>query len=70
MREWHKPTVEETESSMEVTNYLPAERIALNPSLLILRNRNGGPAGAAFWGFACDIVLAASVCQNFPFRFS
>src|SRR6476661_2343199 len=43
MREWHKPTVEETESSMEVTNYLPAERIALNPSLLILRNRNGGP---------------------------
>ena len=60
MREWHKPTVEETESSMEVTNYLPAERIALNPSLLILRNRNGG----------CDIVLAASVCQKFPFRFS
>jgi len=25
MREWHKPTVEETESGMEVTSYLPAE---------------------------------------------
>ena len=24
-REWHKPTVEETESGMEVTSYLPAE---------------------------------------------
>ena len=46
MREWHKPTVEETESGMEVTSYLPAEWIALNPSLLILGNRNGGPAGA------------------------
>jgi coenzyme PQQ precursor peptide PqqA len=23
--EWHKPTVEETESGMEVTSYLPAE---------------------------------------------
>ena len=25
MREWNKPTVVETESSMEVTSYLPAE---------------------------------------------
>jgi coenzyme PQQ precursor peptide PqqA len=25
MREWHTPTVEETESGMEVTSYLPAE---------------------------------------------
>jgi coenzyme PQQ precursor peptide PqqA len=25
MREWHKPMVEETESAMEVTSYLPAE---------------------------------------------
>jgi len=25
MREWHKPTVQETESGMEVTSYLPAE---------------------------------------------
>jgi coenzyme PQQ precursor peptide PqqA len=25
MREWHKPTVEETEAGMEVTSYLPAE---------------------------------------------
>jgi coenzyme PQQ precursor peptide PqqA len=25
MRERHKPTVEETESGMEVTSYLPAE---------------------------------------------
>ena len=25
MREWHTPTVEETESGMEVTIYLPAE---------------------------------------------
>jgi len=25
MREWHKPTVEETESGMEVTSCLPAE---------------------------------------------
>ena len=25
MREWHKPTVEETESGMEVTSYLPAK---------------------------------------------
>ena len=25
MREWHKPAVEETESGMEVTSYLPAE---------------------------------------------
>jgi len=25
MREWHKPTIEETESAMEVTSYLPAE---------------------------------------------
>ena len=25
MRERHKPTVEETESCMEVTSYLPAE---------------------------------------------
>jgi len=61
MREWHKPTVEETESSMEVTNYLPAERIALNPSLLILRNRNGGPAGAGspfpFGGLRATLCL-------------
>ncbi len=25
MREWPKPTIEETESGMEVTSYLPAE---------------------------------------------
>jgi coenzyme PQQ precursor peptide PqqA len=25
MREWHKPTIDETESGMEVTSYLPAE---------------------------------------------
>ncbi len=25
MREWHKPTIEETEFGMEVTSYLPAE---------------------------------------------
>ena len=25
MREWQKPTIEETESGMEVTSYLPAE---------------------------------------------
>ena len=25
MRKWHKPTVEETVSGMEVTSYLPAE---------------------------------------------
>jgi coenzyme PQQ precursor peptide PqqA len=25
MREWHKPTIVETESGMEVTSYLPAE---------------------------------------------
>jgi coenzyme PQQ precursor peptide PqqA len=25
MRQWHKPMVEETESAMEVTSYLPAE---------------------------------------------
>lgn len=25
MREWHKPTIEETKSSMEVTSYLVAE---------------------------------------------
>jgi coenzyme PQQ precursor peptide PqqA len=25
MREWHKPMIEETESGMEVTSYLPAE---------------------------------------------
>ena len=25
MREWHKPTVDETKSGMEVTSYLPAE---------------------------------------------
>ena len=25
MREWHKPTIEETGSGMEVTSYLPAE---------------------------------------------
>ena len=25
MREWLKPTIEETESGMEVTGYLPAE---------------------------------------------
>jgi coenzyme PQQ precursor peptide PqqA len=25
MCEWHKPTVEETASGMEVTSYLPAE---------------------------------------------
>jgi coenzyme PQQ precursor peptide PqqA len=25
MREWRKPTVEETECGMEVTSYLPAE---------------------------------------------
>jgi coenzyme PQQ precursor peptide PqqA len=25
MREWSKPTIEETESGMEVTSYLPAE---------------------------------------------
>jgi len=25
MREWHKPMVEETESRMEVTSYLPAK---------------------------------------------
>jgi coenzyme PQQ precursor peptide PqqA len=25
MREWHEPTIEETESGMEVTSYLPAE---------------------------------------------
>ena len=23
--EWHKPTIEETKSGMEVTSYLPAE---------------------------------------------
>ena len=31
MREWHKPTVEETESGMEVTSYLLAE---LDPRLI------------------------------------
>jgi coenzyme PQQ precursor peptide PqqA len=25
MREWHKPTIEETESGMKVTSYLPVE---------------------------------------------
>ena len=25
MREWQKPTIEETKSGMEVTSYLPAE---------------------------------------------
>ena len=25
MREWHKPTVEEMDTGMEVTSYLPAE---------------------------------------------
>ena len=25
MREWHKPTVEEMESGVEITSYLPAE---------------------------------------------
>jgi len=25
MREWHKPTIDETESGMEVTSYLPVE---------------------------------------------
>jgi coenzyme PQQ precursor peptide PqqA len=25
IREWHKPTIEETESGMEVTSYLQAE---------------------------------------------
>jgi coenzyme PQQ precursor peptide PqqA len=25
MREWQKPTIDETESGMEVTSYLPAE---------------------------------------------
>jgi len=25
MREWHKPTIDETEPGMEVTSYLPAE---------------------------------------------
>jgi coenzyme PQQ precursor peptide PqqA len=29
MREWHKPTIEETESGMEVTSYLPAEQCSL-----------------------------------------
>jgi coenzyme PQQ precursor peptide PqqA len=27
MREWHKPTIEETESGMEVTSYLPSSDI-------------------------------------------
>ena len=26
-REWHKPTIEETGSGMEVTSYLPAEPV-------------------------------------------
>lgn len=30
MREWHKPTIEETESGMEVTSYR-LSWIALNP---------------------------------------
>jgi coenzyme PQQ precursor peptide PqqA len=68
MREWHKPTVEETESSMEVTNYLPAERIALNPSLLILRTRNGGPAGAGspfpFGGLRATLSLRQAFAKT------
>jgi coenzyme PQQ precursor peptide PqqA len=46
MREWQKPTVEETESGMEVTSYLPARWIALNPSPLMLGNWSGDPAKA------------------------
>ena len=53
---WHKPTVEETESGMEVTSYLPAELDPLNPSLLILGNRNGGPADS---GVAVSLLRIA-----------
>jgi len=56
MREWRKPTVEETESGMEVTSYLPAELDALNPSLLILGNRNGDPADS---GVAVSLLRIA-----------
>jgi len=35
MREWQKPTIEETESGMEVTSYLPAELDRANPLSLI-----------------------------------
>ena len=34
MREWSKPTIEETESGMEVTSYLPAELDRVSSALL------------------------------------
>ena len=66
MREWHKPTVEETESGMEVTSYLRRSWIALNPSSFILGNCNGGPAEA--WPpFAFgDLSALSPVVDWFP----
>src|SRR5262245_43387178 len=51
MREWHKPTIEETESGMEVTSYLPAELDRAQSALLISeteKRRSGVMLGRRF----------------------
>jgi coenzyme PQQ precursor peptide PqqA len=44
MREWQKPTIDETESGMEVTSYLPAELDSRLIGPLISEDSDGGPA--------------------------
>ncbi len=78
MREWQKPTVEETESGMEVTSYLPQSWIALSPLSLIserlraaIRRKPGSPfrflSGRAGPRAA---RLPAMGLPSLPFRFS
>jgi coenzyme PQQ precursor peptide PqqA len=67
MREWHKPTIEETESGMEVTSYLPAELERLS-ALLISETDSGDQALRLVAASFLESALAIGV-PNFPFRF-
>ena len=76
MREWQKPTIDETESGMEVTRYLPAELVALNPvsSWNECERRSGDWPGSPFrfegralreWRRqAASITLGPPYCQR------
>jgi coenzyme PQQ precursor peptide PqqA len=72
MREWHTPTIEETESGMEVTSYLPAELDRAYSVLLISEHSSGGPAMAGspfrFSGVASDTPNRgwSCFCPNQP----
>jgi len=46
MREWQKPTIDETESAMEATSYLPESWIVLSPLSHLGNVANGDPAKA------------------------